>query len=228
MLIDGGPDRSVLRELSAVMPWYDKSIDVVVATHPDADHVSGLVDVLQRYSVSYIVYPDIGKSTTQAESMLASVSRERAREVVARRGQVIDLGGGVRIEILHPDRTVVTAETNEACIVARVVYGKTAFLLPCDAPQGVEKYLVALDPQSVRADVLKAGHHGSRTSSAALFVGTVSPQHAVLSRGCNNRYGHPHKEVLETFTQFNVKTHDTCTEGRVQFISNGAEVELRN
>lgn len=225
MLVDGGPDQSVLRELSARMHWYDKSIDVVIATHPDADHISGLVDVLQRYKVDYIFQPGIGKSTTQAESMLSSVSKEKGREVLARRGQVIDMGSGVTVEILHPDRDVSSAETNEACIVARVRYGKTSFLLTCDAPSGVEKYLVALDPQSVKADVLKAGHHGSRTSSSELFVGTVAPTYGVFSRGCENRYGHPHTEVVSVFSKYNVKTLDTCY-GRVVFTSDGDTVEV--
>ena len=221
MLVDGGPDRSVLRELGAVMSWFDKSIDVVVATHPDADHISGLIDVLERYKVGYIFQPGIGKKTTQAESLLSSVAQEGSREVIARRGQVIDLGGGARAEILHPDRDVETAETNEGCIVIRIVYGTTAFMLTCDAPLGVEKYLVALDFGSVRADVLKAGHHGSRTSSSALFVGMVAPTYGVFSRGCDNRYGHPHEEAVEVFKMFSVEMHDTCSEGRVTFVSDG-------
>lgn len=224
LLVDGGPDRSVLRELGSVMSWYDKNIDVVIATHPDADHISGLVDVLQRYTVQYIFDPHIGKGTTQAESLLVSVAREGAQEVRARRGQVIDLGGGVRVEILHPDRMVDTAETNDACVVVRVVYGNTAFLLTCDAPQGVEKYLVALDPRSVTADVLKAGHHGSRTSTSELFVSAVAPRHVIFSRGCENKYGHPHKEVLNLLSVLKVDTFDTCIDGRVTFVSDGTSV----
>lgn len=226
VLIDGGRDRTVLRELGAVVPWWNRSIDVVLATHPDADHVAGLVDVLQRYRVAYIFQPGIGVQTGPAESMLLSVAHEGAKEILARRGQVIDIGGGARLEILHPDRDVSHAETNDGCIVARLVYGATAFMLSCDAPRGVEKYLVAMG-DDLHADVLKAGHHGSRTSSDPLFVGMVDPTYGVFSRGCDNTYGHPHKETIETFKQFGLEVHDTCKEGRVTFISDGATVRAQ-
>ena len=107
VLIDGGPDRSVLRELGSVMPWWDRTIEVVIATHPDADHVSGLIDVLERYRVSYILEPGVRTDTPQAESMLQAVANEDAVYVLARRGQVIDLGDGARLEILFPDRDVI-------------------------------------------------------------------------------------------------------------------------
>lgn len=226
VLIDGGRDRSILREIGQSMPWWDRSIDVVVATHPDADHITGLVDVLQQYRVEYIFQPGIGKHTAQTESLLLSVAQEGSHEVIARRGQVIDLGGGARFEILHPDRDVETVEANDGCIVGRVVYGATAFMLSCDAPRGVEKYLVALG-DDLRADVLKAGHHGSRTSSDPLFVGMVSPVYGVFSRGCENSYGHPHQETVETFKRSELDVHDTCTEGRVTFISDAATVRVQ-
>lgn len=226
-LIDGGPDRSVLRQLSRVMPWHDRSIDVVVATHPDADHISGLVDVLQRYRVDYIVHPGVEKNTGPAESMLLSVAKEGAREVIARRGQIVDLGGGAYLEILFPDRDVSNVETNAASIVARIVYGKTAFMLTGDSPQAIEEYLAQLDGKNLRANVLKAGHHGSDTSSSALFVGFVSPEYAVFSRGCDNRYGHPHAEVAALFKRFEMPTFDTCESGTITFVSDGTTVRRK-
>lgn len=227
VLIDGGPDRSVLRELGVLMPWWDRSIDVVVATHPDADHISGLVDVLQRYRVQYIFHPGVEKNTGPAESMLLSVAKEGAEEIYARRGQVIDLGDGAYLEILFPDRDVSDVETNTASIVTRLVYGDTAFMLTGDSPLSIEKYLVQLDGKELRANVLKAGHHGSKTSSSEIFVGFVSPEYAVLSRGCDNSYGHPHAEVVSLFARFEIPTLDTCEEGTITFVSDGASVSFR-
>jgi len=227
VLIDGGPDRSVLRELGKVMPWYDRTIDVVIATHPDADHVTGLVDVLQRYDVDYIFQPGVKHDTPQAESVLLSVANEGAQEVLARRGQVIDLGGGVHLDILFPDRDVSDLETNDASIVARLVYGGTSFLLTGDSPEKMEKYLVYLDGKTLKSTVLKAGHHGSKTSSSPLFVGYVAPEYAVISRGCDNSYGHPHQEVLDVFKRFEVQIKDTCLDGRVTFVSDGVSVQPR-
>lgn len=233
VLIDGGPNRAVLHELSKVMPWYDRSIDVVIATHPDADHVTGLVDVLQRYRVDYIMEPGVQHDTPQAESMLKAVANEGAQLILARRGQIVDLGSGspqaarAYLEILFPDRDTNNWETNTASIVARLVYGNTAFMLTGDSPEAIEKYLVQLDGKALSANVLKAGHHGSRTSSSLLFVGFVGPEYAVFSRGCENTYGHPHAKVVETFARLNVKTLDTCEEGTVSFTSDGTSVSLR-
>ncbi len=224
VLIDGGPNRAVLRALARVMPWYDRSIDVVIATHPDADHVTGLVDVLQRYAVSLIVETGVSADTPQAESMLASVARERAERLSARRGQIIDLGGGAFLEILFPDREPEGMETNTASIVARLVYGDTAFMLTGDSPEQIEHYLVQIDGEELRSAVLKAGHHGSRTSSSLLFVGMVNPSYAVYSRGCDNTYGHPHAEVKETLWRLRVDTLDTCMDGTITFISDGVSV----
>ncbi len=224
VLIDGGPDRSVLRELGQIMPWWDRTIDVVIATHPDADHVSGLVDVLERYRVSYMLEPGVQHDTPQAESMLESVANEDAVYMHARRGQVIDLGDGVRLEILFPDRDVGGLETNTASIVAKLVYGDTSFLLTGDSPDSIERYLVQRDGAALKSNVLKAGHHGSKTSSSLLFVGFISPEYAVFSRGCDNTYGHPHEEVRTIFERLKIKTLDTCLDGRVTFVSDGESV----
>ncbi len=227
MLIDGGRDRSVLRELSTVMPWWDRKIDVVVATHPDADHVGGLFDVLERYHVSYILQPGVKNDTPQTESLLTAVSREKgngATELLARRGQVIDLGGGAYAHVLFPDRDVSNLETNTASIVLRVMYGDTSFILSGDSPISIEEYLVALDGKKLKSTVLKAGHHGSRTSTSEIFLGHVSPRWAVFSRGCENTYGHPHQEVVDMLARFEVETKDTCTDGTVTFVSDGATV----
>jgi beta-lactamase superfamily II metal-dependent hydrolase len=108
-----------------------------------------------------------------------------------------------------------------------LVYGDTSFLFTGDSPQAIEKYLVSLDGTRLKSDVLKVGHHGSKTSSASVFVGYVSPQYAVLSRGCANSYGHPHQEVLDTFARFEIEMLDTCKEGTITFVSDGTTVRLR-
>jgi len=226
MLIDGGKNRSVIRQLSKVMPWYDRTIDVMVGTHPDADHIGGLPDVLARYKVGLIVESSVkdleGADSAALES--AASHEERVKRLIAERGQVIDLGSGVYLEILFPDRAVPTIETNTGSIVARLVYRDTSFMLTGDAPKAIEEYLVRLDGDSLDSDVLKAGHHGSRTSSDISFVGFVSPEYGIYSRGCDNTYGHPHDEVKETFARLGILTLDTCEEGNITFISDGKTV----
>ncbi len=227
-LIDGGPaDGGILRRLAQVMPFYDRSIDVIIPTHPDADHIAGLIPVLARYAVSYIVHSDVEGDTQTAKELVAAMRREGAADVIAKRGQIIDLGGGAYLEVLSPDRSVAGVETNTGCVVTRLVYGATSFMLPCDAPQAIEKYLVSLDGTALQSDVLKAGHHGSRTASAPLFVGMVDPQWTVFSRGCGNSYGFPHQETVDTMARFGIPTLDTCAEGTITFESDGKTVALR-
>ncbi len=224
VLIDGGLGRAVLRELSKQLPWYDRTLDVVIATHPDADHIGGLVDVLSRYHVSRIVHSSVQGDTATAQSLVDSIRQEDAQEIIAERGQIIDLGEGVHIEILFPDRPVPGVETNTGSVVARLVYGETAFMLTGDAPDEIENYLTWLDGAELRSNVLKAGHHGSKTSSGALFLGFTAPEYGIFSRGCTNKYGHPAPETVERFAEFDIPTLDTCTEGAITFVSDGERV----
>jgi len=231
MLIDGGKNRAVIRELSKVMPWFDRSIDVVIGTHPDADHIGGLVDVLKRYRASLVVQSSVldpeGADSAAFSDAIAREVEDGAQAVVAERGQVIDLGGGVQFEILFPDRFLPNVETNLGSIVGRLTYGETSFMLTGDSPDEVEKYLVQLDEKNLQSNVLKAGHHGSRTSSSLSFVGFVSPEYGVFSRGCDNSYGHPHDEPIVVFARLGVQTFDTCEDGPVTFVSDGKSVKRR-
>lgn len=228
MLIDGGKNRAVIRELSRVMPLFDRSIDVVLATHPDADHIGGLPDVLKRYRVGLVVQSSVldpeGVDAVAFDTAVREEEDEGGVQLVAERGQVIDLGAGVAFEILFPDRFLPQVETNLASIVGRLTFGDTAFMLTGDSPDEIEKYLVALDADGLQSNVLKAGHHGSRTSSSLQFVGFVSPEYGVFSRGCDNSYGHPHEEVVATFARLGIETFDTCTDGSVTFVSDGRSV----
>lgn len=224
VLIDGGPGSGVLRELAQVMPWYDHTIDVVIATHPDADHAGGLIDVLERYDVSTIVRSSVRGDTALFARLGEKFVDEDVQLVEARRGQVIDLGNDARLEILFPDRAVPDVETNVGCVVARLVYGETAFMLPCDTTKAVEEYLSRLDGERLKSNVLKAAHHGSKTSSSPIFVGYVAPEYAIYSRGCDNSYGHPHAQTIGTFARFEIPTLDTCEEGTITFVSDGQTV----
>lgn len=227
VLIDGGRDRSVLRELGSVMPLGDRSIDMIIPTHPDADHISGLIDALDRYDVGTVVESSVGGDTNLWRSFQHAVLAEGAEKVIAVRGQVIDLGGGAYLQILFPDRPVTNIETNTGSVVARLIYGDTSFLLTGDSPIAIEKYLIWLDGGALQSDVLKAGHHGSRTSSSKEFIDAVRPSFAVFSRGCGNTYGHPHDEVVALFASAAIPALDTCTDGRITFVSDGATLRLK-
>jgi competence protein ComEC len=227
VLVDGGPSGIVLRRLGEIMPWHDRSIDMIVATHPDSDHVSGLIDVLARYEVRNILQSSVKGDTAVWHRLEDAMHAEGAPIIIAKRGQIFDLGGGAYFEVLFPDRALPDVETNTASIVARVVYGSTSVLLTGDSPKPIEEFLVELDRETLKSTLLKAGHHGSKNSSSPLYLGYVDPQYVVFSRGCNNRYGHPARETVAVLAKFADPTYDTCLQGTVTYVSNGTDVSIR-
>lgn len=231
VLLDGGPSRSILREISKITPFYDRSIDVMIASHPDTDHIAGLNDILERYKIDLFMEPGVEGDTSIYEELNTRIERLKIKKLEARRGMVVDLGGGAIMEILFPVTDPRGMETNTASIVARLVYGENEFLLTGDSPKNIEEYLVSLEcercPLTLKADVLKAGHHGSKTSTSDSFVQTVSPDFAVISAGKDNRYGHPHQEVLNILAKNKVKILRTDRDGRIIFESDGVGLKIK-
>lgn len=221
MLIDGGPSKIVIQRLSEVMPWYDKTIDVVLETHPDADHIGGLPHVFARYEVGVFIEPGVKSPNAIDDELLRLREEKNIPQTIARRGMRVDFGDGSHFDILFPDTDPAFLETNTASIVGRMVYGSTSVMLTGDSPDEIERHLIFKDGTTLRSDILKAGHHGSRTSSGLEFVKTVAPKYAVISAGKGNRYGHPHKEVLNVFNTLGVEVMRTDTMGTLYFVSDG-------
>jgi len=225
VLIDGGPDAAVLRGLPQVMPLLDRTIDVVLATHPDKDHIGGLVDVFNRYSVGTIIQTENESDTAVASAFTFSAEAEVAeRYLSARAGDVIFLGASTTLEIFSPASDPTNWESNNASIVARLTYGEINFMLTGDASSGIEEYLVGQYGDVLESEVLKLGHHGSKTSSAASFLDAVAPLYAVVSAGADNSYGHPHTEVVARVKERGIKILSTADRGTIVFKSDGARV----
>ena len=229
VLIDGGADRDILSKLSRVMPFFDRSLDVVINTHPDKDHIGGLPYVLGRYRVTHILDPGVeagGETYAFYEEMIGKEFGAIYRET--RRGDVIDLGGGAQLRILFPDRDMDgVSDDNNASVIAQLIYGTTEVMLTGDAYQSVEEYVLMLDGTTLASDILKAGHHGSKTSSGEMFVAAVDPQYAIISADCDNSYGHPHKEVIDTLTLASTTILSTCDLGTIVFTSDGTTLTRR-
>ena len=229
LLVDGGPDRTVLSRLGSIMPLADRSIDVVIATHPDQDHISGLVDVLSLYDVRSVFEPGIGKDTNAYKAFEDAVAEKHIPRILARRGMRVPLGGGAEFHVLFPDRDIESDDTNDDSIVAEVRYGSTCFLLTGDAPtKTVESYILyTLKDEHLRCDVLKLGHHGSNGSSGIAFLSAVSPAAAVVSAGKGNRYGHPAPDVLARVASLDIPLLSTIDEGTIVFESDGKVIRER-
>lgn len=222
VLIDGGPGSAVLRALPEVLPMGDRSLDAIIATHPDADHISGFIDVVERYEVSAYVYPGIGKDTVTAKTLERKIDEKNITRVLARRGMMLDLGGGAVLRILYPEKDVSyipSDKANEGGIVAELVYGESEMLFMADVGSGVEARLVQIGKE-LQSDILKVGHHGSRFSSSAVFVEAVSPEVAVVSVG-KNSYGHPTAQTLATLESVGAEIFRTDEEGTIIFRSDG-------
>lgn len=227
LLVDGGPNAAVVRELGRHLSFFDRSIDGVVATHPDADHIGGLSSVFDRYAVGTFFESGVVKETSATAALETAVQEEGSARVIARVGMRVLLGGGAYADVLYPDRDVSgVSDTNAGSIVLRVVYGENEFMLTGDAPKTVEQHVAFLGGAGIASDVLKAGHHGSKTSSLELFVKTVNPAYVVYSRGCDNSYGHPAPETVSLFQALHIPALDTCKLGTITFRSNGRALSI--
>ena len=226
MLVDGGPDGSVLRELGKVMPFYDRSIDVVLATHADQDHIGGLVEVLKRFDVGLVVLNNTTSTSAVYGEFTDLIKKKHIKEEIITAPEELSLGLGAEFDILFPTQNTAGWDTNDSSIVGKLVYGQNSFLLTGDSPQKIEKYLAGKYGSFLKSDVLKVGHHGSKNSNSEIFVGTVSPVYSVISAGLNNRYGHPNPEALDILKRFGGQILETLGRGMIVFNSDGQNLIL--
>ncbi len=217
VLIDGGRDRRVLRPLGEVMPWDDKTLDLIIATHPDADHIGGLPAVLERYEVAGVMHNGDAATTQIYRTFMGEMKEEEdlgAKVMLATRGTKINLSDEVYLEVLYPSAGM-SGESNDLSVIVYLTDGVHDFILTGDAPVVAENYLTTHDGELIDVDVLKAGHHGSRTSSSAAFLAASTPLYAIISAGADNNYGHPHAEVLSRLTNIGANILQTSKEGTI-------------
>jgi competence protein ComEC len=220
LLYDAGPPSgAVLAALSTELPYFDQRIAFMVASHPDADHIGGYFDVLRHFTP--LVYLDAHTRSPSAdfttlESLLTSRSIER-RTLQA--GSRMNLGDGVYVDVLAPIQDVKkeTLSTNDASVVLLIRYGESRVLLTGDMESPGEAQLVARYGGALHATVLKAGHHGSKSSTSALLLAAVKPAFVVVSVGKNNRYGHPSPAALSRMHTSGATILETMERGSIHF-----------
>ncbi len=229
ILVDGGLYPSLLQEqLGQQMPFWDNELDIVIATHPDADHVTALPGVWERYTVGQLFTDGSVLGEAPAfDALLAAAETYHTPVHRALAGETIVVEDGVRLEILHPGPVLDEENRNENSVAVRLVYGDFALLLTGDAEVKGEAAMLARgrDLQSI---LFKAGHHGSSTSSNEYFLAAVRPQIVIVSAGENNRYGHPHRELLERVDQIGAVLLRTDELGTIEAISDGEEMWLQS
>jgi competence protein ComEC len=224
MLVDSGPPGRGTHVVSRIVASGVEQLDYLVLTHADADHIGGAAVVVGDLAPSRIL---VGGSLAKTEVWNAleySVEFHDSPVTTIRRGARLDLGRGVIAEVLHPTDDFIRGDTarNDASIVLHIRARDVSFLLTGDAESDAEASMLEhVDPQSLRATVLQAGHHGSRSSTSMRFLATVSPLHAVMSCGRDNRYGHPHPAVLARLGEMGVRPWRTDLNGEIHFATDG-------
>jgi len=223
IMFDAGSAHKVLGPLSRVMPFYDKEIDAIVITNPDADHIGGFLDILKSYKVGLVLEPGTINDSKTFQNLKSEIKKQKIPDILAKKGMRLHLGGGAVIEILFPDRDVSLWDANDGSIIARLSYGDTSVMLTGDATKKTEEIILKNNSKSKLAStILKVGHHGSRTSTSDEFVKAVAPEYALISDGKSNNYGHPHRETLDILGKIGAKILRTDLSGTVIVKSDGS------
>lgn len=219
ILIDGGPNNYVIEELGKVMPFFDKTIDLVILTHPHADHMDGLVDVLKRFEVENVLMTGVYSGDSTYLEFLRVIEEQNVRVFFAE-SELGFLFGDVAVDVLYPTESFFGKSfdnINNSSVVVRISYGDENILVTGDLEIEGEKELAEsglLDD----VDIYQVGHHGSKTASSLPFLAKISPEIAVISCGKDNKFGHPHTEALENLEMAGVEeVFRTDLEGMIEF-----------
>jgi competence protein ComEC len=223
ILVDGGPEgTALLSELGRQMPFWDRTLDLVVLTHPDQDHLTGLIAALERYQVQAVIAREPPIQSDTVAAWQTALEAEGVHVIRGEKGTRIEISDGVTLELLHPDPAAVPADagnTNNDSLVMRVTYDEMAVLLPGDIEAGVEQELVRAGAY-LRSTVLKVPHHGSDTSTCQAFLDAVSAQVVVISVGAGNTYKLPAEEVMRRLGEIPL-VYRTDQHGTVSISSDG-------
>jgi competence protein ComEC len=227
MLIDGGATDVVLTRLADELSFFDREIDVIGETHPDADHVTGLIPVLQKYKVDMILTPPVEGTTKVFNELKHHIDDEQAEVHTAKKGDVIDFHDGVTVTVLYPSVTYVAKknDTNDASVSVVVKYGAVSFLLTGDLPETQESKLIS-DVLPKHITVYKASHHGSKYSSGEQLLTYIRPEYSVISAGKDNTYGHPNQEALSRLQKYSGEVLSTIDRGTITFVTDGRSVDV--
>ncbi len=218
MLIDGGRDgKLLLNKLGKYVPFWDRNIEVMLATHPDQDHIAGLINVLSSYNVKTIIKTGDQSETQTYKRFQNDIANEKAENVEAKRGVVVKFPGGAEAEIAYPfseTGDILDRESNSGSVIVKINYGENSFLLTGDFPKEKEQELIS-SGFDISSKVLKVAHHGSKYSTSIEFLEKVNPTQAVISVGKDNSYGHPSGEVLNLLKEKNINILRTDEKGDI-------------
>lgn len=219
LLIDGGKDgKALLEKLGKYVPFWDRKIEIVIATHPDQDHIGGLIDVFRTYKVQTILRTNAQSDSETYKKLQEEIEASGAQKVEAKKDVSVKFLNGAITDVLFPIDSLPEAvdnASNDNSVAVKLTYGENAFLFTGDLPSTQEPALIN-SSQNISAQVLKVAHHGSKYATSNEFLDAMKPQDAVISVG-KNSYGHPNPEVLDRLLQHKINILRTDEMGDVVY-----------
>lgn len=222
MLIDAGNNDQEERMVEYLEQYGVDRLDIVIGTHPDADHIGGLDAVINTVDVGKIYMPKAQANTKTFESLLRSIKNKGLKVTTAKAGLKLDWDEQVDVTMIAP--VVNGLDNNNMSAVIKVTYGDTSFLLTGDASSASEKEMIG-SGVDLQADVLLVGHHGSKSSTTLSFLNQVNPEYAVIQVG-DNSYGHPKETILERLRKKNIEVYRNDLQGTVEITSDGLDYQV--
>ncbi|MCY6369608.1 ComEC/Rec2 family competence protein [Clostridium ganghwense] len=224
MLIDAGNNDDSELVTTYLKKQGISNLDYVVGTHPHEDHIGGLDAVINEFNIGTIYMPKKVATTKTYKDVIKAIKNKNMKITLPKRGSTFKLGEAT-CTIVAPIENKKYKDTNDYSIVIKLRYKDTSFLFTGDAEGASEKEILK-GGYDIKVDVLKVGHHGSRTSTIDAFLKKVSPKYAVISCGKENKYGHPHKETIQKLKDKNIQLYRTDKSGTIIAISNGSEINF--
>lgn len=226
MMIDTGTINQLYHIRTALFALDIEQIDYMVITHQHDDHMSGATELIKHYNVSNILMPKLSDinavDSPTYSNLIKSVADKQVNPISVSAGDTFNIGSSV-VEILSP--MIQDKELNNMSIVLKITYGDTTFLFQGDSEQSIEKQLLKSD-FDISADLIKLGHHGSKTSSFAPYLDAVNPKYAIISCNSDNNYGHPNLQVMETLAEKHITPYITSLNGNIIITSDGKEIVI--
>lgn len=227
ILIDGGPDKSVLNELGKILPFYDRDIELMILTHPHDDHDTGLISVINKYQVDKVLFNDFQASDAMFLEFKKIIQEKNISSNSFYQNDQIVLDNNIILKSLYPIKDLpldLRKNANNTSIIAQLIYKNNKILFTGDAEQDEEKMILDRD---LKSDILKVGHHGSKTATSLDFLNRINPQEAIISCGQDNKFKHPHFITVYRLQQKNINIFRTDQDGTIKCNSNGIKINCQ-